>query len=690
MALIFTAQMYSELKILLFFQCIFSTLSFISNHQIHPLDSLAPSELTQVQTIVNNSIKCSSSCQSLSYHYVGLYEPDKQIVLSWLSDKHLKKIPSRQAFVLARINFKNHEIIVDLNASAIISSKVHDGHGYPLLNFAEQTAANMLPITYPPFIESIEKRGLKLEQVLCQSFCVGWFGEEKTKRIVRELCYYLDGTVNLYMRPIEGITVTVDLDEMKIIGYRDRLIVPVPKAEGTDYREMMQKQPVNSPIKGITMLQPDGPSFSIDGHIVRWADWKFHLDFDMRVGPILSLASIYDLEKDEYRNVMYRGFISELLVPYMDLTEEWYYRTFFDSGEYGFGLCATPLVPAIDCPGNAVFLDGYFVSQDGSPGKLQNIFCIFERYAGDMLWRHTETAIPGKVFTEIRPEVSLVVRMVSTVSNYDYIVDWEFKQTGTIKVNIGLTGLLETRADIYTNTDQIKEEVYGTLLAENTLGSYHDHFLNFHLDLDVDGCENSFVKAKLQTKTATDKSSPRRSYWTVVSETAKTESDARIHLGSSAAELLVVNPSKKTKMGNNVGYLLHPGSVVNDLLSADDYPKIRAGFTKYNVWVTPYNKSEKWAAGTYLDQSRGDDNLAVWSLKNREIENKDIVVWYNVGFHHVPYQEDFPIMSTISNGFELRPANFFEHNPVLKVKPLGKVKWLNCSIECHLHFSSTS
>lgn len=52
---------------------------------------------------------------------------------------------------------------------------------------------------------------------------------------------------------------------------------------------------------------------------------------------------------------------------------------------------------------------------------------------------------------------------------------------------VGLTGLIEVRGSIYTHNDQIKEEVYGTLIAENSLGAYHDHFFTYHLDLDVDG-----------------------------------------------------------------------------------------------------------------------------------------------------------------------------------------------------------
>ena len=69
---------------------------------------------------------------------------------------------------------------------------------------------------------------------------------------------------------------------------------------------------------------------------------------------------------------------------------------------------------------------------------------------------------------------------------------------------VGLTGELEVKAVPYTHTDQIEKEVYGTLIADNTIGVHHDHFINYHLDLDIDGDSNSLVKTNLFTKRVKD------------------------------------------------------------------------------------------------------------------------------------------------------------------------------------------
>lgn len=638
----------------------------------HPLDPLTIQEINKVRTILSSHSLFKSSPYSL--HTIVLAEPEKSLVLEWKTGDTL--LP-RKASVIARVNGTSHVLTVDLKTSEV---NLHDRGpitGYPMMTIEDMTTATWAPLASAKFNRTIIERGIDFSDLACLPISSGWFGKkDEGRRLIKVQCYSMKGTANFYMRPIEGLTVLVDLDTKEVVEISDKgRNIPIPKAANTDYRYSAQNiHPEMKQLNPISIEQPKGPSFVIeDEHMVKWANWEFHLKPDPRAGVILSQVKFRDPDSGKLRNVMYKGFTSELFVPYMDPTDAWYFKTYMDAGEYGFGLQSMPLDPLNDCPRNAYYMDGVFAAADGTPYVRSNMICVFERYAGDIGWRHSESPITGMEIREVRPKVTLVVRMAASVANYDYIVDWEFQTDGLIKAKVGLSGILMVKGTPYVNMNEVTEQenLYGTLLSENVIGVIHDHYITFYLDMDVDGSDNSFVKVNLQREQQSSPGdTPRKSYLKATRNVAKTEKDAQIKLKLyDPSEFHVINPNKDTRIGNPVGYKVVPGGTAASLLDPEDPPQKRGAFTNNQIWVTPYNQSEQWAGGLFVYQSQGEDTLATWSERDRQIENKDIVVWYTLGFHHVPCQEDFPIMPTVSSSFDLKPVNFFESNPILRTPP---------------------
>lgn len=130
----------------------------------HPLDPLSLSELTLLRSLISSSFP--SSAYNFTVHYVGLDEPDKDVLLLWLSNTGRRPPPPpRRALVLARVDGETHEVVVDLTRKRVVSERILDGYGYPILTFEEQTAANNLPLKYGPFIAAMKSRHLKIEEV---------------------------------------------------------------------------------------------------------------------------------------------------------------------------------------------------------------------------------------------------------------------------------------------------------------------------------------------------------------------------------------------------------------------------------------------------------------------------------------------------------------------------------------------
>ena len=618
----------------------------------HPLDALTSEEYWAVF----ETLKASGNVNAASrYASINLHEPPKAEVLRWQPGDRFR----REALAVVKQGRRTFEAIVDVPGRKLISWREIKGVE-PVLIEDESDAVDDKVKEDPQVLAGLRKRGITdLETVACEGSSPGYYGtpEEQGRRLQRVTCSVARGSANHAGHPIEGLVVVWDSEEQKVIRVIDTGVVPVPAGNADYDDDSIHPRAIPGPI---TVQQPVR-GFRLEGNQVSWQNWHFHFSIDPKVGLIVTNVA-YD-DNGKLRSILYEGSLSEIFVPYQDPAEGWYHWTFLDLGEGNvWGSVASTLEPGADCPDNAAFFDSVIATSRGIPQRLPRAACLFEREAGDFAWRHA----PGGMQPDSRRRRDLVLRMITTFGNYDYAVDWTFLQDGSIKVGVGATGSVDvkavrsrTAAEDTTGNDRR----YGHFVAENTVAVNHDHYFCFRLDLDVDGVENSFLKEELKPQKLTGET-PRKSVWVTESKIAKVEEEAQLQMMMEHPALWrVVNPNVMSPLGYPVGYEIAPGHNAVSLMSDEDYPQRRAGFVHHQLWVTPYRQDERYAAGDYPTQSHGGDGLPAWTKTNRSIDNTDIVVWYTLGFHHVPRPEDWPIMPAAWHEFELRPFDFFARNP---------------------------
>ncbi len=623
----------------------------------HPLDPLTPDEYSTVVAALSDEAFLGPTGL---YPLITLQEPPKEDVLNWRRGDPVR----RQAFVIAKTRQRTFEAVVDVSNGSVLSWEEMEGVEPSILLSEEWWFAHRKTLGDERVRAALAERGItQLQDVVCLPHTVGYYGtpEEEERRLVKVICYDSSGVENFWGRPIEGLITVLDLRRGEVTDVIDTGAVPIPRSL-VDFDVGSADLP-RVPPRPIEQIRPDNPSAKVEGQVVTWQNWQFHFRLDPRVGVIVSTVRFRG--DGRWRSVLYAGSLSELFVPYMDPDVGWYFRTYLDAGEYGLGKLAVELEQELDCPRNVQFFSAILADDWGDPYEKERVACLFERYAGDVAWRHYDAAAER---SKVQRSTELVLRSVSAVGNYDYTFDWIFRQDGSVKVAVGTSGIPQIKAIrrlIATGDPTGDELAHGHMVAKHSLAVHHDHFFSFRLDLDVDGRENTFVVERLRTA-ATDGASPRKSIWMLEAEAAATEQTAKLRIDLEAPALWrVVNPSVVGPLGYPVSYELKPGANAVSLLRPDDWPQRRAGFTDYHLWVTPYEPVERYAAGTYPNQSRGHEGLPRWTASDRPIEDTDIVLWYTLGFHHVVRAEDWPVQPTSWSGFELRPFDFFERNPTL-------------------------
>ncbi len=131
-------------------------------------------------------------------------------------------------------------------------------------------------------------------------------------------------------------------------------------------------------------------------------------------------------------------------------------------------------------------------------------------------------------------------------------------------------------------------------------------------------------------------------------------------------------PTSSNRLGQTVGYALHPEG--QPVLLADPSSSIaqRAAFATKHLWVTKYDPAERYPAGNFVNQNPGNAGLPAYVAQDRDIDGEDIVVWHTFGLTHFPRPEDWPVMPVDYAGFTLKPVSFFDRNPALNVPAAPK------------------
>ncbi|AUC96269.1 tyramine oxidase [Bradyrhizobium sp. SK17] len=629
---------------------------------MHPMDGLTTDEIRSVTDVLRGGGKFDDATRVVS---MALDEDPKDEVRAWRPGQPFM----RRAIATLLQGGHLYEAHIDLAARRLLGwDEVQDHEA--ALTIDELMSAGDLPKQDPRWIAAMAKRGITdFKNVLCLPLTVGPVTDPalKGRRLLNVPCVDTTGAGNnLWGKPIENLVAQVDLKSKTVLSVTDLGVVPPPAqtpshayADSGKYRKLP---------KPIEITAPQGSNVHVESGQVHWDNWSFHVRLEPRVGAVLSLIR-YD-DHGTLRDIAYQMSASEMFVPYMDPAQTWSFRAYMDIGEYGFGVLSSELQPGADCPEGAHFLDLTISDTKGNPVVSKGAVCIFERPTGDPIWRHSELL---NNTAEVRPNNELVVRMAPVVGNYDYLVDYVFDRAGNIDVRLGAYGIDATKgvaSRTLSDPTAKQDTAYGTLVDERLLAVNHDHYMTFRIDMDVDGTSNRLVEDRFSVRRLDE--GQRKSLWQV--ETRPVATEGPITLPLNAAQFRIESTAKTNKQGYRTSYQLMPGHSDVSLLAKDDPIQLRAGFSAYTLWTSAYARDERYAAGQYPNENAEVDGLPKWTAAKRPIEDRDLVLWYTVGFRHVPRAEDWPVMPGLWHGFRLRPFNFFDRNPALDVPPAVDAK----------------
>jgi primary-amine oxidase len=625
----------------------------------HPLDPASPQEYQAGRDAL---AKAGLLTEHVRFAYCGLEEPAKADVLA-----HPAGIaPERRlrAFLIDVATGESSDVVVSVTSGDVVSRRVLDTAADGMVPILDSDFALAEEIVHADegWRAAMARRGLTdVSKIRACPLTAGSYpGEgDDGRRMVRVLAFVQNDPHDLpWAHPVDGVAAYVDLIERTVFRLVDELELPVPQESG-DYDNPEVRGPLRTGLRPIEITQPEGPSFTLDGHLLQWQGWSMRVGFDAREG--LTLHEIGLDDHGRHRPVIYRASIPEMVVPYGDPGPTRFWQNYFDTGEYLVGKWANSLELGCDCLGEIAYLDATVTDDQGEPRQIRNAVCIHEEDFG-ILWKHTDI-FNGSA--QSRRQRRLVVSFFSTVGNYDYGFYWYFYLDGTIECEIKLTGILFTSAYPAPNHPHASEVAPG-------LGApVHQHLFSARLDMMVDGQANAVEEVDV---TGVPVGPANRHGNALAQQVTRltTESQAgRRAAPERGRTWRVVSTEQTNRYGQPTAFTLYPEAAPTLLADPGSSLYARAHFATNHLWVTRYDPAHRYSAGDFVNQHPGGAGIPQFTEGDHDLDGADVVLWHTFGPTHFPRPEDWPVMPVSRCGFTLKPTGFFSRNPTLDVPPTG-------------------
>lgn len=321
--------------------------------------------------------------------------------------------------------------------------------------------------------------------------------------------------------------------------------------------------------------------------------WRLCWRWENGPGLVISHAFFRTAPNAPWVRVLWEARLSQLFVPYHSGSPRYL------DVSYGFG--AVPLA-AKDCPAS---VGGTVLGR-----------------ARELCKQVKDRGLAWKVDTQVRRGEELLLWSVLDAANYNYVIEWAFRDDGMLIGRVGATAV------------NLPSKPYET----------HTHDPIWRLDLDLNGpcCDAAMQVSHAEVgatgvDTMTNITPEKGIVWDAPAYTA-------VH---------VVDQFLKNARNNQSGFHLMPVRYGT--------PRHQEPWTKYDFWITRYRWNEIW--GNLLD---------TYVANGENTQNADIVVWYSGSVHHIFRDEDGFKNGSVWEGsallmsteFQLKPMNLFSKTPL--------------------------